>query len=294
MKIPGYGRRHPTGRVEQVVVDGLRTCVEVRGEGPPLLLINGLWGDVAVWDPLIAHLGDVQTIAFDAPGIGGTDMPSVPQSLVGLARFSVGVLDAVGVARADVLGVSFGGLVAQQMAVVAPGRVRRLALVSTSAGVLCVPGHPSALLRLLTPWSFTTPSGMADAGAVFGGKIRRHPELLAQIGLSAPVGMATYVNRLSALGGWYGLPWSIRQPCLVLTGDDDPIVPASNSRILTSCLPDARLHVVRGGGHLVVFDSPAEVAPIVGGFLDEGRVPSGRERPGSYAADAGRDHTPAA
>jgi pimeloyl-ACP methyl ester carboxylesterase len=176
----------------------------------------------------------------------------------------------VGVARAHVLGVSFGGLVAQQMASLTPSRVDRLVLASTTSGLLCVPGQPAALMRLLAPWSFTSADGLADAGAVFGGRLRKDPTLLARLGLRGPRGISTYLNRLSGLSGWWGLPWSIRQPTLVLTGDDDPIVPAGNSRILTACLPNARLHIVRGGGHLVLFDSPAEVAPVITRFLREG------------------------
>jgi pimeloyl-ACP methyl ester carboxylesterase len=259
------------GTVRQITINGLHTRVEVRGEGPPLLLIMGLWGEVDAWDPLIDQLCGFQTIAFDAPGIGETDLPSIPQTLPALARFTTAVLDAVGVSRAHVLGVSFGGLVAQQLAVLSPQRIDRLVLASTSSGVLCVPGQPAALLRLLAPWSFRSADGLADAGAVFGGRLRRQPELLARLGLRGPTGISTYVNRLSGLSGFWGLPWSIRRPTLVLTGDDDPIVPAGNSRILAACLPDARLHVIRGGGHLLLFDSPAEVAPVITGFLNENR-----------------------
>jgi pimeloyl-ACP methyl ester carboxylesterase len=260
------------GTVRQFVVGGLRTRVEVRGEGQPLLLIMGLWGEVAAWDPLIDQLTGFRTIAFDAPGIGGTDLPSFPQSLPALARFAAGVLDAAGVARAHVLGVSFGGLVAQQLAVLCPERVDRLVLASTSSGLLGVPGDPSALLHLLASWSFAWPD-RAHAGAVFGGRIRREPDLLPRLGLRAPAGLHNYVNRLSGLTGWYGLLWSVSRPALVITGDDDPIVPAANSRILAACLRDARLHVVHGGGHLVLFDSPALVAPVIDGFLDDGGVP---------------------
>src|SRR5690348_15914052 len=189
-------RRHrpiPTpGTVQQIAVEGLRTRVEIRGDGPPLLLVMGLWGEIAAWDPLIDHLAGFRTIAFDAPGIGGTDLPSFPHSLPALARFAAGVLDAVGIGRAHVLGVSFGGLVAQQLAVLAPDRVDRLVLVSTASGVLCVPGQPRALLRLLAPWSLAQPDA-AHAGAVFGGRVRRHPELFAQLGLRAPDGLSPYV-----------------------------------------------------------------------------------------------------
>lgn len=218
-------------------------------------------------------------------------MPRLPPSLPALARFAAGVLDAVGVQRAHVLGVSFGGLVAQQVAAAAPRRVDRLVLASTSAGVLHVPGEPSALLGLLAPWLFAGSPGLRDAGPVFGGRIRRQPELLARLGLEPPRSLPAYLYRLggltgwtvSGLTGWTGPPWSIRRPTLVLTGDDDPIVPPSNSRILAACLPDARLHVVRGGGHLVLFDSPGEVAPVIAGFL----AGAGEHRPDASVGTLG-------
>jgi pimeloyl-ACP methyl ester carboxylesterase len=271
---PRSKARHPTaaGTMKHLVVQGLRTRVEIRGEGPPLLLIMGIWGELAAWDPVLRLLAGFQTIAFDAPGIGDTQVPSYPRPWPEHARFAAGVLDAVGIRRAHVLGMSFGGLVAQQLAILAPDRVDRLVLVSTTSGVLHVPGQPSAMLGLLRPW--TSPDVLRDAGSVFGGRIRREPQLMDRLGIRTPRTLAAYLHRLSGLSGWWGLPWTIRQPTLVLTGDDDPIVPSSNSRILAACLPNARLHIIRGGGHLVLFDSPGEVAPLIGGFLREGRTDS--------------------
>ena len=251
---------------DRLMVNGLRTRVEVRGEGPPLLLIMGIWGDVRAWDPLLAHLDGFRTIAFDAPGIGGTEMPSYPSANWGQASFAAAVLDAVGVARAHVLGVSLGGVVAQQLAVLSPHRVDRLVLVSTSSAVLHVPGRPAPLVHLVAPWLSLDRSGR-DAGGVFGGRLRRQPELLGRLNIQPPRNPAAYLQRLSALAGWWGMPWSIRQPTLVVTGDDDPVVPAANSRLLARWLPDARLRVLAGGGHLVAFDSPERVAPPVSEFL---------------------------
>src|SRR3954463_6563317 len=130
-------------------VQGLRTRVEVRGDGPALLVLNGIWGEVLAWRRVTPYLTGFRTIAFDAPGIGDTEFPPYPMSLPGLARFAVAVLDAVGERRAHVLGMSFGGLVAQQMATIAPRRVDRLVLVSTSSGMLHLPGQPEAMLRLM-------------------------------------------------------------------------------------------------------------------------------------------------
>jgi pimeloyl-ACP methyl ester carboxylesterase len=251
-----------------VNVGGVRTRVEVRGDGPPLLLVMGIWGELRSWNPLLTRLHGFRTIAFDAPGIGGTQVPPYPLSLPALGHFASGVLDAVGVRRAHVLGVSFGGLVAQQLATVAPRKVDRLVLVSTSSGLLHLPGQPAALLRLLTP--LPTHRTGRNVGRIFGGRIRHEPDLLPRLGLLPPRSVTSYLHRLSGLTGWWGMPWSIHQPTLVVTGDDDPIVPAANSRILTACLPHARLHVVPGGGHLVLFDSPAEVAPVIREFLSTG------------------------
>jgi pimeloyl-ACP methyl ester carboxylesterase len=254
--------------MDHMRVQGLRTRVQVRGDGPPLLLINGIWGEVAAWNRVHPWLTGFRTIAFDAPGIGDTEIPPYPMSLAALARFALGVLDAVGVQHAHVLGVSFGGLVAQQVATIAPPRVDRLVLVSTSAGLIHLPGQPAALLQLMSP--LPTRRTGAAAGRTFGGRIRRDPAVLQRLQLAAPRSVEAYWHRLSGLTGWWGMPWSIRQPALVLTGDDDPIVPAGNSRILASVIPGARLEVVRQGGHLMLFDSPSEVVPRVAGFLSGG------------------------
>jgi pimeloyl-ACP methyl ester carboxylesterase len=252
-------------RSTHLSVQGLRTRVQVQGDGPPLLLLNGIWGELAAWQRLKPYFNGFRTISFDGPGIGDTEIPPYPMSLPALARFALAVLDAVGEPKAHVLGVSFGGIVAQQVATIAPDRVDRLVLVSTVSGLVYLPGQPAALLQLMT--ALPTDRSGAAAGRTFGGRIRRDPALLGRLHLAPPRSVEAYWHRLSGLTGWWGTPWSIRQPTLVLTGDDDPIVPATNSRILASLIPGSRLEVVPGGGHLMMFDSPAEVGPRVAGFL---------------------------
>src|SRR3954452_22019408 len=126
-------------RSTHLLVQGLRTRVEVRGHGPAVLLLNGIWGELAAWRPVRPYLPGLRTVSFDAPGIGDTEMPPYPMSLPALARFALAVLDAVGESRAHVLGVSFGGVLAQQVATIAPYRVDRLVLVSTTAGLAYLP-----------------------------------------------------------------------------------------------------------------------------------------------------------
>jgi pimeloyl-ACP methyl ester carboxylesterase len=255
---------------EYHVVDGLRTRVQVRGDGPPLLLFGGLWGHVRMWDELLPHLAGFRTIAFDAPGIGDTELPRWPYPISRLARFGAGVLDSIGVAAADVLGVSLGGAVAQQFARSRPDRVRRMVLVSTTHGAFGVPGRPDALLRFVRPTAYASMRDIErHAGPMFGGRMRAQPQLVHRWHFRPPRDLHAYAFRLAGTVGWTSLPWlrRLQAPTLVLHGDDDPIVPLVNGRVLARLIPNARLHVVRGGGHLLLLDSAADVGPLITAFL---------------------------
>jgi pimeloyl-ACP methyl ester carboxylesterase len=175
----------------------------------------------------------------------------------------------------DVLGVSFGGVLAQQLAHQAPNLVRRLVLAATAAGSPLlggVPGSPRALLALATPRRYRSPDYYRrKAGTVYGGEARRDPDALldgSAARFAEPPSLRGYLDQLFAIGGWTGLPWlwRLRQPTLLLLGDDDPIVPVVNGKILARLIPDARLEVVQGG-HLFLLERPAEMAALIADFL---------------------------
>jgi poly(3-hydroxyalkanoate) depolymerase len=173
----------------------------------------------------------------------------------------------------DVLGVSFGGVLAQQLAHQAPRRVRRLVLAATGAGLGGVPASPRVLLALATPRRYTQPDYFRRvAGDIYGGAARRDPDATlhgSPARFTKAPSMSGYLAQLYAIAGWTSLPWlaRLRQPTLVISGDDDPIVPLVNGRMLNRLIPDARLHVVRGGGHLFLLDHPAEMAALVTRFI---------------------------
>jgi poly(3-hydroxyoctanoate) depolymerase len=253
-------------------IDGLATRVQVRGEGPPLLMIGGLWSQVSLWDDVLPLLDGFTTIAFDPPGIGATAMPQRPYSIRRLAGFAARALDAVGVERAHVLGVSLGGAVAQELARSFPERVDRLVLVSTGYGAFGVPGSPGTLLRFARPKAYADLHELEqDAGRIFGGRLRTEPGLVHGWHLRPPADLKAWFYRLAGTVGWSSLPWLHRlpQPTLVVHGDDDPVVPLVNARIVACRVPGARLHVVDGGGHLLLLDSSADVLPIITGFLTD-------------------------
>lgn len=261
-----------------VVVDGLRLRVSVREGsegGPPLLLVMGIGGNLDMWEPLRAALPGLGTIAFDAPGAGGSSTPRRPLTMGGIARVVEHALDALGCDAVDVLGVSWGGALAQQLAHQARRRVRRLVLVSTMCGLGGVLGRPSAMAVLASPARYYSPAYLERvAPTLYGGRIRREPGLYrqqAEARLSRPPSVLGYSYQLWAIAQWSSLPFlsRLRQPTLVLAGDDDPVVPVANARILAARIPHARLHVERGGGHLLLLDSTDAVAPPIAAFLRE-------------------------
>jgi poly(3-hydroxyoctanoate) depolymerase len=195
--------------------------------------------------------------------------------MAGLARLTDRLIAALGFDRVDVLGLSFGGAVAQQLAWSAPERVRRLVLAATVCGLGGVPGSPMALRYLADPRVLSSRRQLERASpALFGGRARRDPRAAAELPWGPPPSLRGYAWQLVAISAWTSLPWLHRLPheTLVLAGDDDPLVPVGNGHLLASQIPQSRLHVVRGGGHLFLLDSAEEVCPVIARFLD-GRGP---------------------
>jgi poly(3-hydroxyoctanoate) depolymerase len=267
-------------KITHVDVGGLRIRAAVRGHGRPLLLISGLGGNIEMWAPFERALAgsSLQTITFDAPGTGESAGWTIPRRMCAIASIAAGVLDALGYDRVDVLGVSFGGAVAQQLARQAPRRVRRLILAATAPGVPGlggVPGRPRAMLALATPRRYYDRDYLRSvAPTIYGGRIRNDPELFAEQSharLLKPPSVRGYLAQLFAIAGWTNLPWLpfMRQPTLVLAGDDDPILPVANGRILAGLIPHAKLVVIPGGGHLFLLEQADDAARHVLDFLGE-------------------------
>ncbi len=264
--------------VTEVRVRGRLLRVAVRpavGAGPtrtPLLLMNGLGSRLEVLQPLVDQLPpQLEVIRFDVPGVGGSPAPVLPYHYATLASLVGALVRTLGHNQVDVLGFSWGGGLAQQFAVTQAPQCRRLVLAATGTGVVMVPAKPAVLARMLTPRRHRDPDyARSIAGKLYGGTMRRHPEQAAQVlrARSDSGSMRGYLYQLLAIGGWtslHALPL-IRQPTLVLSGDDDPLIPTVNARILARGIPNARLHMYRGG-HLALVTEAAELAPVVDAFL---------------------------
>ena len=275
--------RRPVERtMRTVAVGGQQLRVAVRpGDGArtPLVLANGIGASLELLQPFVDALDpSIEVVRFDVPGVGGSPLPRIPYRLPRLARLVARLLDRLGYRRVDMLGISWGGGLAQQFALGQRERCRRLVLVATGTGALMVPGRPRVLARMATPRRYLDPGYAERVSAdLYGGTIRADPgRARALLHGHTRVGPRRgYLYQLAAGAGWTSLPllpW-IRQPTLLLAGDDDPIVPLVNARIMGRLLPDAELHVYHGG-HLGLLTEAAELAPVVDRFLGRGSRPT--------------------
>src|SRR5450432_2553133 len=149
-----------TTETRTIDVDDQRIRVAIkRGVGVPLLIFNGLGANLELLDPLTRALDGIETIVFEVPGAGGSRVRRLPYRLRRLARLAVSTLDKLGYAEeVDVLGVSWGGALAQQFARSYPSRCRRLVLAATTPGILMVPGSLRVLAKLLAPRRYQDPA----------------------------------------------------------------------------------------------------------------------------------------
>ena len=258
-----------------VATGGQRIRVNVRwGTGVPLVLCNGIGASLEVLDPLVEQLDpDTTVVRFDVPGTGGSPTSLAPYGFPYLAWVLGRVLSELGIGVVDVLGLSWGGALAQQFAFQNPRRCRRLVLVATGTGALMVPAHPRVLAKMATPRRFSDPDYAASiAGELYGGTVRAHGEdvarlFLQQLHAGSKMG---YLHQLLAGSVWtslFALP-AVRQQTLIVAGTDDPIIPMVNAHIMNALLPHSRLYK-HSGGHIDLVHNAVELAPVIETFLHE-------------------------
>ena len=234
----------------------------------PLLFFNGIGANLEVMAPLADWLNDRDIITFDMPGVGRSPAPVLPYRPWMMARLTMRLLDHYGYSKVHVLGVSWGGGMAQQFAFQHPSRVGKLVLAATSPGMLMVPGDFTALSKMAHPRRYVDADYMkSNFEAMYGGETGGAEGHASRI--SAP-SLRGYVYQMAAMAGWTSLPFLpfMKIETLILNGDKDRIVPAVNGRILARLMPNSRFHLVKGGGHLFLVSKANEVIPVIEAFLD--------------------------
>lgn len=233
----------------------------------PLLVFNGIGMNLELLDPLARAMGPRPVLCFDMPGIGKSPDPVVPYNAVSMALASAAILDRLEIQQVDVLGISWGGGIAQQFALQHRARIGKLVLAATSAGMLMAPGNLPALARLADPAEWTMGKALQrNLALLYNGGGTGDP---VSLNAATPPSPSGFLYQLAALAGWSSVPLLplLDVPTLILAGDEDQVVPPVNSQFLHALINGSRLRLVRGGGHLFPFSHRSEFLRELESFL---------------------------
>ena len=244
----------------------------------PLLIANGIGASLDLLTPFVEAMHqsnpDLEIITFDSVGVGGSSTPCLPYRFSGLARTVTQMLDYLGYQKINLLGYSWGGFLSQQFVHDYPERVDKLILCATATGVTSVPPSLRVLNLMASPRRYTDPEFMASvAPEIYGGKFRSDTELAVKyaqkMGSKKSNGLG-YTYQQAAICWWTSLHMlpSIKQPTLLLCGDDDPLIKLCNMELMNVLIPNSELRVFDGEGHMFLLTSLDEVVPIVNEFLE--------------------------
>jgi 3-oxoadipate enol-lactonase len=261
--------------MDTVHSNGITLRYDIQGDGPWLVLAHSLATDLTMWDDNLAALTPhFRVLRFDTRGHGGSAAPEGPYDFAMLTADVLGLLDALGVQRTHFCGISMGGMIAQHVALAAPGRVEKLVLVSTTSG------YPSSSRAMwaeridgvrrngiepvvqptLERW-FTTPYREA------------HPEVMARIGklirATPPAGYIGSGQAIATLDVTERLP-ALRSPTLVIAGADDVGTPPVMGRRIAERIPGARFEPIPSASHLCNVERAAEFSRLLCPFLKNG------------------------
>lgn len=242
----------------------------VQSSESPLLIFNGIGQNIEVLLPVIEALDAVRVVTYDVPGTGLSDTPLLPWRYWQHARVAVKLLNLLDIDKAHVLGVSWGGGLAQQFARCYPKRTATLILAATSLGQFMVPGKLSAYIRMASLRRYWDPNHLrSEAEHIYGGDAGAVQSLLDGHSqrLRAPSQRGFFYQAM-AMAGWTSLLWlrRLRQPTLILHGADDPLIPKINASIMAALIPNARLQLV-DCGHMFLLTRLQQVAPLMDEFM---------------------------
>jgi 3-oxoadipate enol-lactonase len=237
-------------------INGTKIRYEIEGQGFPLVMIMGLGASQKIWGPqVIAFKKHYQVITFDKKGTGRTDKPVGPDIIKNMAGVTIGLMDRLGIPKANILGVSMGGMIAQEIAINFPHRVSRLILGCTYAGnpslgptekvVQMIKSSSSGLGTDFINLAYNKPLNKF----VISLKIMIHSRFKNHSGKTAV--QTRYTDQIEACLNFNSidkLP-SIKAPTLVITGSKDRVVKPGSSEAIAKLIPNARLVIIKNGSH---------------------------------------------
>ena len=276
--------------IKKVHVGDIDIAYKTFGKGEPILLVSGAGGDMNAWDPSTLKVlsSNHTVIVFDNRGVGNTTTGSKPFSIQQFANDTAGLLDALKIRKADVLGYSMGSFVAQQLTVTNPERVNRLILVAASCGGKeGIPQSPQLQKmasdianKFLNNISVSQEEIKSLISSSLGpGWIKLHPESLETVpeakDLLASITPNNNLKQIKAIQSWFATNWSgicsqltkVSNPTLVIIGTDDVAVPTPNSLVIAGKIPGAWLVQIKDAGHAIPSQYPDKVNRVLQTFL---------------------------
>ena len=262
----------------EIVQGNRRIYYESHGEGYPLVMIRGLGSNADHWYAQVPDLsGHYRVITFDNRGIARSTDPGGPFTIPDMAEDTIRLMNALRIEQAHVLGLSLGGMIAQEMAIRHPERIKGLILVVTLCGgphqVVAEDAVREKLLRMVF-------EGSADARIkaieVFFAPRTINERLqivqaYAEVSMKHPAGLEILQRQYEAVArhDTYDRLDRIKAQTLVLTGEEDMLIPPGNSEILAERIPGAELRVIPGGGHQIMIEQPQACNRAIVAFLQK-------------------------
>jgi 3-oxoadipate enol-lactonase len=261
-------------------INGINIHYRIYGEGEPLIMIMGLSGNADWWDeeflePLAERF---QVVIFDNRGTGRSGKPEGPYTISLMVSDTLGLMDHLGLTSANVLGISMGGMIAQEMACNHPDRVRRLVLISTNCGGKeQVTAAPEVYQALNMPRANLSNEEIIRASLTLlypQEYIEKNPERVERSiekSLIAPITPECFTAQLTGITNWSIHPRlsGLDKPTLIVTGGKDILIPPENARVLADAITGSRLVEIPEGGHAVIAMFPEKIARQIIDFLSE-------------------------
>ncbi|UCD09873.1 MAG: alpha/beta hydrolase [Dehalococcoidales bacterium] len=262
----------------EIRVNDINMYYEIHGEGEPLVLIMGLGGDNFRWFrilPLFAE--NFQVLTFDNRGVGKTDKPDIPYTMGMMSDDVAGLMDGIGIEKAHVFGISLGGMIAQNFALLHPDRIISLMLGCTFCGGKHTvsnegtgPGvlDPS-LIETMLPEERAIEMMPALYSQEFIENNQDFVDIQIEYAKNNPIDIVGYRRQMGAVGthDTYDRLPEIKLPTMVIGGDTDVLINIENSRIISSQIPNSKLVILEGMGHGFYTEANEETARILTDFM---------------------------
>jgi pimeloyl-ACP methyl ester carboxylesterase len=273
--LEGFGSHVSDDADRLVQVGDIKMGYRIFGNGYPLVMIMGYGSTMKLWEPrLIRALSSCfKLIVFDNRGMGNTEVGQRPFTIEQFADDTAGLMDALGIRQAHVLGWSMGALIAEEVVLRHPGKVNKLILYAAHCNADLFPPTPEIIKKLTDMSATPEERGMRFISTLFPPDwLRSNPDRIKEV-FYRPLGNIppeTIARQSAAIGNWKGCCdrlGEIDKPTLVITGADDVLVPPQNARYLAGKVPNAQVVLYEQGGHGLMFQYPEKFSEKVCGFL---------------------------